>query len=87
MLPFGNAPVHNGEGVRENVASCGFRRMAHPPHIPDLVPCDCFRFGAMKQAFVGHHFATIHTFLMSVEAFQRGLSADFLQTIFQESIR
>jgi hypothetical protein len=35
----------------------------------------------------GQHFATIDDLLMSVEAFIRGLSADFLQTAFQEWIR
>jgi hypothetical protein len=43
--------------------------------------------GAMKQAFAVRHFATINDLLKSVDAFLRGLSADFLQTIFQEWIR
>jgi hypothetical protein len=41
----------------------------------------------MKQAFAGQHFAAIGDLLMSVKVFLRGLSADFLQTIFQEWIR
>jgi hypothetical protein len=60
--------------------------MAHPHYGPDLAPRDFFLFSAMKQAFTGH-FATIDDLVMSVEAFLRGLSADFLQTIFQELIR
>jgi hypothetical protein len=87
MLHFDNAPVHNTEGVGENLASLGFRRMTHPPYSPDLALCDFFLFGVMKQAFTRQHFATIDNLLMSVEAFLRGLSADFLQTIFQEWIR
>jgi hypothetical protein len=61
--------------------------MAHPPHSPDLAPYDLFLFGAMKQAFAWQQFATIDNLLMRVEAFLRGLSADFLQTVFQEWIR
>jgi hypothetical protein len=87
MLHFDNEPAHNTEAVRENLASFGFRRPTHPPYSPDLAPCDFFLFGAMKQAFAGQHFATIDDLLMSVEAFLRGLSADFLQTVFQEWIR
>jgi hypothetical protein len=87
MLHFDNAPVHNTEAVRENLASFGFRRMVHPPYRPHLAPCDFFLFGAMKQALPGKHFATIDDLLMSVEAFLRRLSADFLQTVFQEWIR
>jgi histone-lysine N-methyltransferase SETMAR len=87
MLHFDNAPVHNTEGVRENLASFGFRGMEHPPYSPDLAPCDFFLFGAMKQWFAGQHFTAIDDQLMRVEALLRGLSADFLQTVFQEWIR
>jgi hypothetical protein len=86
MLHFDNAPVQTIEAVRENLASFGFRRMAYPLYRPDLAPCDFFLFSEMKQAFVMQHFATIDDLLMSVEAFLRGLSADFLQAVFQEWI-
>jgi histone-lysine N-methyltransferase SETMAR len=87
MLHFDNAPVHTTEGVRENLASFGFRRIAHPPYSPDLAPCDFFLFSAMKHVFAGQHFATIDDLLMGVEAFLRGLSPDVLQTVFQEWVR
>jgi hypothetical protein len=84
MLHFDNAPVRNTDGVRENLASCGFRRMGHPLYSPDLAPCDFSLFGAMKQAFAVQHFATVEDLLMSVEAFLREISAHFLQTVFRE---
>jgi hypothetical protein len=31
MLDSNNAPVHNTDGVRDNLASFGFRRIAHQP--------------------------------------------------------
>jgi hypothetical protein len=40
----------------------------------------------MKQALVEQRCAAIDDLLMSVEAFRRGISADFLQTVFQEWI-
>jgi hypothetical protein len=61
--------------------------MAHLPYSPDLTPCNFFLFDAMKQAFTWQNFAAIDDLLMNVEAFLRGLSADFLQTVFQEWIR
>jgi hypothetical protein len=61
--------------------------MAHPPYSPDLALCDFFLFGAMKPVFAARHFATIGDLLKSVDAFLRGLSADFLQTAFREWIR
>jgi histone-lysine N-methyltransferase SETMAR len=42
MLHFDSALAHNTERVQENLASLGFRRMAHPPYSQDLVPCDFF---------------------------------------------
>jgi histone-lysine N-methyltransferase SETMAR len=87
MLHSDKAPVHNTEGVRENLASFGFRRMAHPPYSPDLAPCNFFLLSAMEQAFPGQYFATIDDLLMSVEVFLRGLSADSLQTVFHEWIQ
>jgi hypothetical protein len=61
--------------------------MAHPPYSPDLAPTDFFLSGAMKQVFAWQHFATIDGLLMSMDAFPRGLSADFLQIVFQEWIQ
>jgi hypothetical protein len=61
--------------------------MVHPSYGPDLAPCDIFLLGAMKQTFAARHFATINDLLKSVDAFLRGLSADFLRTAFQEWIR
>jgi hypothetical protein len=46
--------------------------------------CDFFLFGAMQQAFAGRRFDIIHDLFMGIEAFMGPLSADFLQTVFQE---
>jgi hypothetical protein len=56
--------------------------MAQPPSSPDLARCRFFLFGAMKQDLARQHFAAIGDVLMSVEAFSRGRSADFFQTVF-----
>jgi hypothetical protein len=58
--------------------------MEHPPDNPDLAPCTFFLFGALKQAFARQRFDTIDNRFIGVEAFLRGLYADFLQTIVQK---
>jgi hypothetical protein len=58
--------------------------MEHPPYNLDLAPRDFFLSSAMKQAFAKQHSNTTDDFFMGVETFLGGLSADFLQTIFQE---
>jgi hypothetical protein len=55
MLHCDNAPVHNTEEIQEGLSKFGFIRMVHQPESPDLVPCDFFLFGAMKQTFAGKH--------------------------------
>jgi hypothetical protein len=56
MLHFDNAPGHSTEGVRENLGSFGFRRMAYLSYSPDLTSYDFFLFRAMKQAFAGQRY-------------------------------
>jgi hypothetical protein len=58
--------------------------MEHLPNSPDLALWNFFLFHAMKQAFTRQHFNTIDDLSMDVEAFLTRLSAEFLQTIFQE---
>jgi hypothetical protein len=41
----------------------------------------------MKQAFAERQFDTIDSRFIGVNAFMGGLSADFLQTVFQEWVR
>jgi hypothetical protein len=47
-LHFDNTLVHNTNGVRENLASFEFSRMAHSPYSLDLASCDFFLFGEIK---------------------------------------
>jgi hypothetical protein len=86
MLHFDNAPVHNTERTGENLASFGFRRAGIRLIVRIQHHVTSF-FGAMKQAFARQRFATIDDLLRSVEVFLSRLSADFLQTVFQEWIR
>jgi hypothetical protein len=78
---------HNTEGVEKSLRIFGFKRMEHPLYSPNLAPCDFFLFSAIKQAFAGQYFETIDDLSMGVQAFLGGLSADFLQTVFEEWIR
>jgi histone-lysine N-methyltransferase SETMAR len=84
MLHFDNAPIHSTEEVQGHLTNLGFTRMEHPPHSPDLTPCDFFLFGAMKQNVLGQRFKSVEELFLAVEGFLRWPSPDFLQTIFLE---
>jgi hypothetical protein len=60
--------------------------MAHPPYSQDLALCDFF-FRCNETGVRRATFCYIDDLLMSVDAFLRGLSADFLQTVCHEWIR
>jgi hypothetical protein len=42
MTYFDNAPVHNSEGIEQNLANSGFRRMERSLESPESAPCDLF---------------------------------------------
>jgi hypothetical protein len=58
--------------------------MEHPPYSPNLAPGDFYLFGAMKENFSGQRFESVDELFFAVEAFLRGIPADFLRTVFLE---
>jgi hypothetical protein len=58
--------------------------MEYPPHSPDLATCDFFLLGGMKDNFSRRRFKSVEELFLAVEALLRGISADFLQTVFLE---
>jgi hypothetical protein len=70
--------------VEGHLTNLGFTRMEHPPYSPDLASCDFFLFGAMKEKLSGQRFEGVERLFLPVEAFLRGFSGNFLQTVFLE---
>jgi hypothetical protein len=58
--------------------------MEYPPDSPDLAPRDFLLFGPMKENFSGQPFESVGELFHAVEAFLRGSSAHFWQTVFVE---
>jgi transposase len=40
----------------EKIEQLGFILVPQPPYSPDLIPCDFFLFGYLKQHLEGRHF-------------------------------
>jgi hypothetical protein len=81
-LNSNNTPIHNTKEVQEHLSNLGFKSLYHPPDSSDLVSCDFFLFSAAKEDFLGQRFESVGERFLAAEAFLRGLSADFLQTVF-----
>jgi hypothetical protein len=84
MVHFDNAPIHNTEEVQDHLTNLRFKRMEYSPYRPDLALCNFCLFGAMIENFSGQRFESIDELFFAVEVFLRGLSADFLRTVFLE---
>jgi hypothetical protein len=46
--PSRHAPAHTALAVQQFLASKYMMVVPHPPHLPDLAPCDFFLFPKMK---------------------------------------
>jgi hypothetical protein len=87
MVRFDHTVIHNVERVQERMEKFEFRRTEHMYYSLDLVLCDFFLFGAMKQASAGQHFNTIDDLFNGVKAFPGGLSSDLFQTVLQRLVQ
>jgi histone-lysine N-methyltransferase SETMAR len=64
LLHHDNAPAHTSLIVQQFLTSKNITVIPHPPHSPDLAPCDFFLFPKMKLRLKGRRFDTteeIHT--------------------------
>ena len=55
-LSHDNARPHKSKEVKETIASMGLEELEHPPHSPDLAPCDFWLFDGLKRHLAGSVF-------------------------------
>jgi len=58
-LHHDNAPALTASSVQQFLAKNNMMVIPHPPHSPDLAPCDFFLFPPMKCQMKGKHFADV----------------------------
>ena len=54
-----NAPVHNFILVTDYLSKMGIKTVLHPPHSPDLAPCDFWLFPKLNEKLRGCRYETI----------------------------
>jgi histone-lysine N-methyltransferase SETMAR len=54
-----NVPAHDALSVRNFLAKKSITKMDHPPHLPDLAPCDFWLFRKLENVLKGQRFADI----------------------------
>ena len=51
-----NAPAHKFARVQEYLKESGLDVLDHPPHSPELSPCDFWLFPRLEEMLAGHRF-------------------------------
>jgi len=72
-----NAPVHKTKKVQTAIAECGIQEMNHPPHSPDLAPCDYFLFRYLKKHLRGRRLSTDVEIQVDVTSWLGGQDSGF----------
>jgi transposase len=57
ILHRDNALAHDALAVWEFLEKISIMKLYHPPHSPDLAPCDFWLFPKLKIALKGHRFS------------------------------
>jgi hypothetical protein len=83
-LHFNNAPIHNTRTVMGQLEQSGFNRMGHPADSPDLVPCDLFRFGYMKEQLKRRSFVEEEELLSVLSELMSQIAPDMILRVFDD---
>ena len=75
-----SAPVHNSILVTDYLTKMGIKIVCHPPHSPDLVPCDFWLFPKLR----GCHYDTIEVMKEAVTKVIDTLTQEDFHGAFQE---
>jgi hypothetical protein len=67
MVHSGNARPHTAKRVNEFLANNGMTRAPHPPYLPDLAPCNFFRFSYIKTQLMGRSLYDSDQLLMGIK--------------------
>ena len=65
FIHMDNSTCHSGKIYLDGQ---GFKRVDHPPHSPDLAPCDFYLFGHLKSLLEGKVFTNDNDLYCEVKA-------------------
>ena len=84
QLHHDNAAPHKAHITLTYLDDDGIRLMEHPPHSPDLAPCDFRLFPKIKSAPAGKPFSRIQDLPKAVHSEMRGIPASEYRECFQK---
>jgi hypothetical protein len=78
---------HNGQKITGQLTSANIIRFPHPPHSPDLSPCDFWLSGFLKESMKGMEFTTEDHIIEAITTIWRGVTFETMQSVVQEWIQ
>jgi hypothetical protein len=73
---------HNGRKVTDELTNLKLDRVPHPPHSPELNPCDFWLFGILKQKTKDLVFQTVEEIIITFHRVWHELTLNDLQSVF-----
>ena len=84
FLHHDNAPGHTALNVQQFWAKNNMIVIPHPPHSPDLAPCDFFLFPRMKRQMKGKCFDDVSEVKKKTLEVLNNISTEEFQKCFQQ---
>jgi transposase len=81
-----NSMCHNGAKITEKLEKRHIARDPHPPHSPDLSPCDFWLFGILKQKMKERVFQSEEQILAAITESRNELTFEDIQRVFHNWI-
>jgi histone-lysine N-methyltransferase SETMAR len=79
-----NSMCHNGRKVSDIFARRSIERAPHPPHSPDISPCDFWLFGYLKHKMRDQEFRGQQGILNAIVTIWNDLTFEDVQRVFHE---
>jgi histone-lysine N-methyltransferase SETMAR len=78
-----NCGVHNALETSQTIGRMKIERLAHPPHSPDLSPCDFWFFERAKTALQNRRFTHADVVIEALTDLFDSITFEELQNVFQ----
>jgi histone-lysine N-methyltransferase SETMAR len=77
-----NSMSHNGRKITEEISDARLERFSHPAYSPDLIPCDFWLFGMLKEKMKDRAFQPVEEILEAVTLIWNAMLFEQLQSVF-----
>ena len=82
-----NSKVHRSHFSLDKLSSLGIIQMAQPPYSPDILPCDFYLFGKIKEQIKSNNYEDSETLKNEIINFLKKIPKKELSSVYNEWIK